>query len=390
MDDSTAVAPATTHSALRALPRDARVDRPLCRTGGNVKDLQDARVPSEELTVFTREYAAMHDAGISLVRGLEFYAGSTRTDLGRICADMVVKMETGWSLSRSMRAYPEVFSEVYTSLVEAGEHSGELRDILRKLADLQERTRTLRQRVVATLTYPAVLMVASLGCLLFFMIAILPSILELFVSLRIKLPFFTRVLAESGALLQRPSTWLGMGLLAYGVAHLFKRFRQRMKESDELRLRVESFILRLPIAGPVIEKLVAARMIYTISTLLQAGVFLENALQKAGKVSGNLVFDMRMRDAVEDIHNGDTMSEALGRHRVFPRSVLQIIAASEEAGGLVTSLQYAAALYEEDVEVALANLSAMMEPLILVGMGGLSAFIVLSIILPTVQLLNNL
>lgn len=356
----------------------------------NARDLTSVRVPAEELTVFTREFAAMHDAGISLVRALAFYAESTRTDLAGICADMVLQMESGYSLSRAMRKYPEVFSDVYTSLVEAGEHSGELRDILRKLADLHERSRQLRQRVIATLTYPAVLMVASAACLAFFVLAILPSILELFVSLRIKLPLATWALAELGAFMRLPIAW---AMLAAAIACLVfaaRTLRRHTQTDDNLRLRLESAILRLPVAGPVVQKIVAARMIYTISTLLQAGIFLETALLKAGKVSGNLVFDQRMRDAVADIHDGDLMSVALGRYRVFPNSVLQIIAASEEAGGLVTSLQYAAAMYEEDVEVSLASLSAMMEPLILVGMGLISAFIVLSIILPTVQLLDNL
>mgnify|MGYP006275470659 CR=1 FL=1 len=348
------------------------------------------KVPSEELTVFTREFAAMHAAGISLVRALDFYSESSHTDLGRICSDMVARMEAGTSLSRAMRQYPLAFTDVYASLVEAGEQSGELREILHKLADLHERNRALRQRVIATLTYPAILLLASAACLCFFIFVVLPSILPLFESLKIDLPLITRVLAEVGRFLHHPLSWLGMAGLGAGAMHLGRVLQRRTQTDDTLRRRLETFILRIPAVGPVIEKVIAARMIYTISTLMQSGMFMETSLLKAGKVAGNLVFEERMKSAVEDIHDGDLMSSALERYRVFPRTILQIIAASEEAGGLTTSLQRAARMYEEDVEISLASLSALLEPLILVSMGLVSAFIVLSIIIPTVRLLNNL
>lgn len=347
-------------------------------------------MPSEELAVFTREFAAMHAAGIGLARALEFYSESANTDLARICAQLVVRMETGSSLSWALRQFPEVFSDVYASLVEAGEQSGELRDILHKLADLYERTRRLRQRVIATLTYPGILLLASTASMSFFIFVILPSILPLFESLHIQLPWITWLLASVGATLQRPVAWIFVVLALAMLWYAGKSFSRRMKTDHKLRYRVESLILRLPVAGNVIQKIVAARMIYTISTLMQAGVFLESALLKAGKVSGNLVFEKRMKDAVADIHDGDPMSMALARYDVFPRTVIQVIAASEESGGLVTSLQRSAQMFEEDVEISLASLSAMMEPLILVVMGIVSAFIVLSVIIPTVQLLNHL
>lgn len=355
-----------------------------------VKDLSQARVPSEELAIFTREFATMHAAGISLVRSLEFYASSTSTDLGEICSAMVVRMELGAPLSRAMREYPAVFGDVYASLVEAGESSGEMRDILHKLADLHERTRKLRKRVISALTYPCILLVASLASISFFILVILPSIVPLFDSLHLKLPWITWFLASTGAALQRPAAWLGVVALGAGAVYGMRLFRRRLETDRWLRYHVESLILKVPVMGPVVQKIVSARVIYTISTLMQAGVFLETAILKAGKVSGNLVFERRVKDAVEDIHDGQRMSVALQQHRVFPLTILQIIAASEESGDLVVSLQRAATMFEEDVEVSLDSMTSLLEPLILVVMGVISAFIVLSVIIPTVQLLNNL
>lgn len=353
-------------------------------------DLSRARVPADELAVFTREIAAMHAAGISLLRAFDFYAQSTTSDLGRVCADVVSRMKGGASLSWSLRQHPRVFSDVFVSLVEAGEHSGELRDILEKLADLQERNRKLRQRVVSTLTYPCILLAACALSLGFFIFVILPAMLPLFASLNVQLPLITWALASLGAQLRKPWVWGLIGVAGLAGLPLLRGFARRLRAHDATRRMIEGFILRVPVAGQVVEKVVAARMMYTVSTLMQAGVFLETALLKAGDVAGVDVITARMEGAVDDIHNGDTMTAALARHRVFPRAVLQIIGASEGTGKLVMSLQRATVLFEEDVETSLTAFSALIEPVILVGMGIVSGFIVLSVIIPTVRLLEHL
>jgi type IV pilus assembly protein PilC len=352
--------------------------------------VRSKRVSAEELALFTRQIASMHHAGISLLRAFEFYSGAGTTPLAAIAGEIATHMRHGYRLSYGIRQHPEVFSDVYASLIEAGEASGEMRDILVKMADLGERNRKLRQRILATLTYPAVLVVACILSLGFFVFVVLPSILPLFESMHLRLPLLTRVLAEAGDLAHRPLAWvLGVALIG-ALSWTTRRFLRRVDRDSGLRKRIEAAIFRLPVVGPTVEKVLVARMLYTVATLLDAAVFLESALTKAGEVTANALLIERMKGAVQAIHDGARMGDALAEWRVFPKPVLQMIRAAEESGGLVTTMHQTSRLYEDEVEFALMNLSALLEPVIMMVMGVISAFIVLSVILPTVQLLNHL
>lgn len=348
------------------------------------------RVSAEELTLFSRELASMHQAGISIVRAIDFYSKAGSTPLCGVAATISRQMQEGRSLSSSLRQFPTVFSDVYVSLIEAGESSGEMRNILDKLADLQERNRKLRQQISATLTYPLVLLVACLVSLGFFIFVVLPAILPLFDSMHLQLPFITGLMANLGALLRQPVSWVFIAALGAAAWEGTRRARRLLAQRPPLRRKFESFVLRIPVAGPTMEKIAVTRMLYTFATLLEAGVFLETALLKAGQVTGNSLYIDRMQRAVDDIHQGARMADALSEHAVFPRAALQMVRAAEESGSMVSSLHQTCRLYEDDVEASLLNLSSVLEPAILLGMGVVSAFIILSVILPTVQLLNHL
>ncbi len=344
------------------------------------------RVTSDDVVVFTRQFCAMVGSGLPLHQSLYFYAeNEPDAALSRIVHDVADRVGEGNPISTGMRRYPEVFSEVYTGLIAAGESTGMLVAVLNKLADLSEKNQRIRKKVWSTLTYPLVLITVSTLCVLAFLYFVLPMLVPLFSTLGVQLPLPTRMLLQISYTMQSPLT-LAL-VLATPVALFFLWPSTRGLREKRWVHRIP---LELPLVGKMVEKIITARIMFSMATLLDAGFALTATLEKCEKVAGNAEIAYRLRRAREMLVEGASAAECLERARVFPNGAIQMIAVGEETAALAEMIARVAQVYEDDVELTLLDLASLLEPAILMVMGVIVGFIVLAAVLPTVQLLDKL
>lgn len=347
------------------------------------------RVPLREVAAFTRQVATMVAAGIPVHQILIHAAeGDKKSRLCPIVREVARRVSSGSSLSDAMRLFTGVFSPVYVGLIETGESSGHLHQIFQKLADLQEREVALRHRIQATLTYPVILLSVSVVGVMAFIYFVLPLMVDLFASLHLEMPWPTRMLLMSRFAIPVMLVTVLTGAVTGWLMR--KSLRGFFNAHPDLEVRLAAIPLRMSTVGPVLEKLIAARVLYAMATMLESGLTLVPTLARVASVSGNAFFANRLERARLQLVAGATVYEALSVHRVFPPAALHLLSAGEEAADLPKMVRYVANYYEEEVGLALEHLVTVLEPAVMLGMGGLVAFVTLSSVLPTVQLLQNL
>lgn len=352
-----------------------------------------ARASNEELTLFTRQVSTMIEASVPLVSAVCFYATANQdTPLGKVVSKITDKLNSGVMLSRALQDYPNIFSGIYVGLVRAGESSGQLHLMLNRLATLLERNLRFRKKVTAALTYPAFLVLGCIASMMFFLLVILPALVPMFSGLNLQLPLVTRILIAFASFLKHPLTLilglLGL-LLVFGV--LLPKLRVRLHQDPQLARKVHYYPLLLPVVGATLRSAVSARLLHTLAILLDVGIPAANALLLCSHSAGNAYIASQLLEAHRDLCNGETLSEALARHQVFPDGALQMLAVGEESACALSSLvAQIAQVYEEDAEMAINAMVAVIEPLILGFMGLVSAFLILATILPIITLLKGL
>lgn len=347
------------------------------------------RVNGEDLAVFTRQFSAMIDAGIPIARGLGFFAeGLSGGDLCKVVETVADKVNSGCRMSHALRSYPQIFSDVYVSMVETGEDSGQLSTAMQRLADLMEKQLKMQKRVVATLTYPVILLLVSLMCIGVFIFFILPMIEPMFLGMNIALPLPTRLLLFSRHLIL-PSLAV---VLVIGIGSwIFRPFvRNFLEKNPKLRLRLAKAPLDWPIFGPVIRKIAVARILYSLATMLDSGMTLVHSIQRSSTVTGNRWIQEQLMLSKAAIIDGETVAAAFEVSEVFPAGAVQLITIGEETSTLATIVKYVADMYDEDADMALTDMANMLEPLLMGGMGIIVGFIVVSAMLPTLELINHL
>ncbi len=331
----------------------------------------------------------MLDAGIPLYRALNFFTDSLEDKgLRRILEDVCQRVHSGVYLSRALRNYPRVFSEVYCSLVETGERSGQLQDLLNRLADLLEKNLRMKKKLVATFTYPAILFLVSMASVFFFVFFLLPMIQPMFDSMKIALPWPTRLLLATRTLLM--PTLIGGGLALFLLWAARPWLRALLRRRPGLESQLSRLPMEIPILGTVLQKMATTRILYALATMLDAGMPMVDAMSRATAVSGNVWVAEQMTATRRDMVEGMNLGEALAKNvEIFPRAAVYLITVGEETGGLTDMVRHAARIYDEEVELALTDLAALLEPLLMAGMGVVIGFIVISAILPTLQLIRN-
>ncbi|GMU56271.1 MAG: hypothetical protein AMXMBFR33_54170 [Candidatus Xenobia bacterium] len=349
------------------------------------------RISQDDVVIFTRQFCAMVTSGLQLHQSLYFYAESEPDHpLAKVIGEVAERVGEGNTLSHSMSRYPDVFSEVYIGLIAAGESTGMLSPVLSKLADLSEKNQRIRKKVWSTLTYPMVLLAVSCMCVLAFLYFVLPMMVPLFSTLAVQLPLPTRMLLTLSEVIKHPA-FLIAAIAAPIAMWMAWPFINTMLLSNPARLRsLHRIPLDIPHVGRMIEKVITARILFSMATLLDSGYALNATLEKCEKVAGNAEIAWRLRKAREMLVEGCSAAECLGQAQVFPSGAIQMIAVGEEAAHLSEMISRVAQVYEDDVELALLDLAAMLEPAILIGMGLVVGFVVLAAVLPTVQLLNHL
>lgn len=367
---------------------EAMVSATLRRQGILVNKVKKRRssggsaVKQKDIAVFTRQLATMMRAGVPLLQSFDIVArGATNPRLARLLNDIRQDVETGTSLSSSFRKHPMYFDALYCNLVEAGEAGGILEALLDRLAVYQEKTVAIKNKIKSALTYPVAVMVVAFIVVAVIMIFVVPAFEDVFKSFGADLPAPTLfIIALSKFFVS--FWWAIFGGIGGGVYF----FLQTWKRSVPMQKRMDRLLLKVPVFGDLMFKSAVARWTRTLSTMFAAGVPLVEALDSVGGASGNAVFAEATEQIQRDVSTGASLTTSMQSTGIFPTMVLQMSSIGEESGSLDHMLAKAAEFYEDEVDEAVKALASLMEPFIIVILGGLIGGIVVSMYLPIFKL----
>ena len=363
---------------------EAMVSATLRRQGILVNKVKKRRasggssIKQKDIAVFTRQLATMMRAGVPLLQAFDIVArGATNPRLTRLLNDIRQDVETGTSLSAAFRKHPMYFDALYCNLVEAGEAGGILEALLDRLAIYQEKTVALKNKIKSALTYPIAVLTVAFIVVAVIMIFVIPAFKEVFTSFGADLPAPTLIVMAMSEFFV--SYWyLIFGSIGGGLYF----FIQSWKRSEKLQKRMDHILLKIPVFGDLMFKSAVARWTRTLSTMFAAGVPLVEALDSVGGASGNAVFQEATEQIQRDVSTGSALTTSMQTTGIFPTMVLQMASIGEESGSLDHMLAKAAEFYEDEVDEAVKALSSLMEPFIIVILGGLIGGIVVSMYLP--------
>ena len=375
-----------------AMDRDAAITN-ITSTGKFVLEITEAggiakpgeatrrgKITRSDLAMFTRRLADLATAGLPLDRVLQVVSEQSESQsLSDIAEEALADVRTGMPVSAALAKHPRYFPEVYTETLRAGEASGQFGEVASKLADFQEQEVARRSQIMAALTYPIVLLCMAVGVVIFLLTFVVPRLSQVFEGLGNDLPVTTKMLfAFTGFL-----THYGLYLLgALIVGYIF--FRTWTK-TDAGALARDRALITLPIIGKVVQKAVVSRFTRVLGTLVYGGVPILEALELSGMASGNRVFRERSNVVKDEVREGKPIAEAMRDAGEFPPVLTHMVAIGEETGDLPKMLSRVSNSLDFEVETSLRRLTALVEPLIVVGMGGVVGFVVLSVLLPIFQ-----
>ncbi len=340
------------------------------------------KVGAKDLCVFTRQLATMMKAGVPLLQAFDIVArGHANPAVMRLLLDIRADIETGTSLAQAFRRHPQYFDRLYCSLVAAGEQAGILEDVLARLATYKEKTLALKGKIRSALFYPAAVLAVAVIVTAVIMIWVVPSFKNVFESFGAELPLPTLFVI-----------WLSDQFVAYwhlafgAIVAAGALFVRSWKRSPALQAATDRLLLRLPVFGPLIRKAVIARWTRTLATMFAAGVPLVESLEPVGGAAGNAVYHEATLRIAAAVASGTSLTAAMQQSQAFPAMVTQMAAIGEESGALDDMLRKVAEFYEEEVDAAVASLSSLLEPLIMVVLGGLIGGLVIAMYLPIFKL----
>ena len=340
------------------------------------------KVTDKDLTMFTRQLATMMKSGVPLLQSFEIVGkGHANPSVGKLLMDIKADVETGSSLSQAFRKYPQYFDDLYCNLVGAGEQAGILDSLLDRLATYKEKMMAIKRKIKSALTYPAAIMIIAFVITAAIMIFVIPAFKEVFAGFGATLPAPTViVIAISDFFVAK---WYiifgGVFGFVYGFMKLYERSRV-------MQIAFDRYMLRAPIFGSIITKSCIARWTRTLSTMFAAGVPLVEALNSVGGASGNYVYMMGTKKIQGEVSTGTNLTTAMENANLFPTMVTQMVAIGEESGQLDAMLSKVADFFEAEVDDAVEQLSSLMEPLIMVVLGGLIGTLVVAMYLPIFKL----
>lgn len=344
------------------------------------------RVKLSDLAIFARQFSTMLDAGVSLVRCLDVLQQQTNNArLRKILIDLSTRVESGESLSRSMARHPKAFSQLIIGLIRAGEVGGVLEESLQRIAAFLEKDVELRRKIRSALTYPVIVLLAAVGIVIFLVSWLVPQFAKLFQELGIKeMPAPTQFLIDLSAFLTQKWYIMIIAVVVVIIAYkLFVSTRVGRRVADRVKLRV-------PVFGPLHHKIVMARFSRTMGTLLASGVPILQAMETVAGVVGNAVVADAVLESRARIREGEKIADPLQKSKMFPPMVVHMVSVGEESGSLDHMLNKIADFYENEVEMTIASLTAAIEPVMIVLLGFIVGFIVISMFLPMIEVISNL
>jgi len=350
--------------------------------------LEPNHVKPDHLVIFTRQLSAMVGAGVPLLRSLSSLEKHAEdAALKKILGEVIKSVEAGTSLGDALSKHPESFNDIYVNMVRAGETAGILDDILKRLAYQQEKSATIRKKIKSAMAYPMVLVVITVLAFFGLMLFVIPQIGKILTDLGgadAKLPFITLAMLAISHFIT--TFWyIVIPVLVGGVYGVIRYIR-----TPRGKRQFDRLILKIPGVKTIIMKVAIARFARTFSALMGAGVAVLECLDVTSRAVGNTMYEEALKNAAREVKNGKPLSAVIENNPLFPSIVGQMLAVGEETGQTDTVLVKVAEFYEEEVDVAIEGVSSIIEPVMIVLMGGMVGLIAASVMTPIAQLSQNI
>lgn len=339
------------------------------------------RLSNKDITLFTRQLSTLIESGVNILSALNIVSGQTENKyLKAVLVDVISRIKDGMPLSETLSKYPNLFSGLYTSMIRSGETGGALEQTLRRMADYMEKEEEFKNSIRSALTYPFFIVGVGVLTVVVLLTFVIPRLVSMFEDMGQALPLPTKMLIDTSAFL-RSYWWLVLSFLAVLVFVM-----QRAHATIHGKAVLDKLKLKLPVLGDIILKSEVSRLTRTLSVLLSSGVTIVQALEVSSSVVQNEVVRAQVVIFKDKISQGDSLANCLKASGVFPQFVANILSIGEETGTLEKSLLRVADDYERTVDRSLKDLSRLLEPIIIVAMGLIVGFIVLSMLLPIFQI----
>ncbi|MDF1536019.1 MAG: type II secretion system F family protein [bacterium] len=373
-----AVSPDAVHAALRrqglnpskvkAKPKEIKISIP------GFKE----KVKERDIVIFTRQFATMIDAGLPLVQCLEILSSQAENKtLGKALDTVQSDVEGGSAYAEALGRHPKIFDELYVNMVAAGEAGGILDTILSRLAAYIEKAMALKKKVKSAMVYPITILIVAVGVVALLMVFVIPKFADMFTGMGGELPALTQLVIDMSNFASSYKMLIFIGGF-FVFSALFKRYYATVSG----KRRMDGVFLRAPIVGPLIRKVAVAKFTRTLGTMLSSGVPLLDALDICARTAGNKVVEEAVYFTRDSISEGKTIAEPLEESGVFPPMVVQMISVGEATGALDAMLSKIADFYDEEVDTAVEALTSLMEPIMMVFLGGAIGFVVIAMYLP--------
>jgi type IV pilus assembly protein PilC len=342
------------------------------------------KVKTEDVNIFTRQFATMINAGLPLIKCLSILAQQTESNtLADIITDCQREVEAGRSLSEALSKHPEAFSNLYVAMVRAGELGGMLDDVLLRVADQLEREYEIRRKVKSAMTYPIAIMGLSLVLLTGMIVFVIPKFSDMFKQMGGDLPTFTKVLVNISHFI---GGWGGLVIIAVVIGSVIAW--RRAKATDRGRYALDKFKLKMPYVGSLFHKTAMSKFSRSLGTLISSGVPILGALEITGETTGNMVVTKALDNVRAGVKEGETIAKPLGEADVFPPMVTQMIAIGEETGALDVMLAKVSEFYDAEVNAGVDSLTSTLEPLLMMFLGVSVGLIVIALYLPIFRVIT--
>jgi len=342
-------------------------------------------IKQKDLVIFTRQFATMIDAGLPLVQCLDILAGQLDNLAFReVLTKVKIKVESGSTLADALADHPKVFDTLYSQLIAAGEIGGILDTILNRLAAYIEKNEKLKAKVKGAMVYPSIVLIVAVGVCTVLLLFVTPTFEKMFKDFGGALPGPTQFVVDLSKFLQSYIIHMVVGVTAAVVG--FKAW----KSSAKGRHQWDAFVIKTPIFGPLIRKVAVARFTRTLGTMISSGVPILDALEVVAKTAGNTVVERAIRYTKEKISEGKTIVQPLGETKVFPTMVVQMIGVGEATGAIDQMLAKIADFYDDEVDAAVGALTSMIEPVMMVFLGGVVGGFLVAMYLPIFSIAGSI
>ncbi len=339
------------------------------------------KVPRRSIAIFTRQLATMIDAGLPLVQSLDILSSQQEhKTFKNIIREIREDVEGGSTFAGALKKHPSTFDDLYTNLVVAGEEGGILDNILTRLSNYIEKAEALKKKVKSAMIYPAIIVSVAVLVVIILMIFVIPVFETMFKSAGQSLPLPTLIVLTMSKFIKKYI------IVFIPAAILFVFLFRRFYKTESGKTIVDRLTLKVPVFGMLLKKVAVARFARTLGTLVSSGVPILDGLQIVSRTAGNRVIETAIMDARASIREGETIAEPLGRSNIFPPMVIQMISVGESTGALDSMLSKIADFYDDEVDVAVSNLTSLLEPFLMVFLGVVIGGVVIAMYLPIFQM----